>query len=98
MIFIFIEYLSETLDLCKDGNKFEGQINQEEFDLKIKIMTDIKYVKINILNLFDIKSNNKKYPLNFDFIVRDKKNKNFSSNGIYFITEKKVNKIVGPLQ
>jgi hypothetical protein len=57
-------------------------------------MTDIKYVKINILNLFDIKSNNKKYPLNFDFIVRDKKNKNFSSNGIYFITEKKVNKIV----
>jgi len=25
-------------------------------------MTDIKYVKINILNLFDIKSNNKKYP------------------------------------
>jgi hypothetical protein len=57
-------------------------------------MTDIKYVKINILNLFDIKSNNKKYPLNFDFTVRDKKNKNFSSNGIYFITEKKVNKIV----
>lgn len=57
-------------------------------------MTDISYVKINILKLFDIKSNNKKYPLNFDFIVKDKKNKNFSSNGIYFITEKKMNKIV----
>ena len=57
-------------------------------------MPDISYVKINILKLFDIKSNNKKYPLNFDFIVRDKKNKNLSSNGIYFITEKIVNKIV----
>jgi len=59
-----------------------------------KIKSDIQYVKINILNLFDIKSNNKKYPLNFDFIVKDKKNENFSSNGIYFITEKKINKIV----
>jgi len=57
-------------------------------------MPDITCVKINILKLFDIKSNNKKYPLNFDFIVRDKKNKNLSSNGIYFITEKIVNKIV----
>jgi hypothetical protein len=57
-------------------------------------MADISYVKIDILKLFDIKSNNKKYPLNFDFIVRDKKNKNLSSNGIYFITEKIVNKIV----
>jgi hypothetical protein len=27
MIFIFIEYLSETIDLCKEGNKLERQIN-----------------------------------------------------------------------
>ena len=40
-------------------------------------MADISYVKIDILKLFDIKSNNKKYPLNFDFIVRDKKKSKF---------------------
>jgi hypothetical protein len=57
-------------------------------------MNSILHSKVNILKVFNIKLSNKKYPLNFDFIVRDKKNKNFSSNGIYFITEKKVNKII----
>jgi len=57
-------------------------------------MADITYTKVNTLKFFDIKLNNGKYPLNFDFIVKDKKNINFSSNGIYFITEKRVNKIV----
>jgi hypothetical protein len=57
-------------------------------------MEKIKYTKINIKKFFNIKKNKKKYPLNFDFTVKDKKNKNLSSNGIYFITEKKINKIV----
>lgn len=57
-------------------------------------MEKIKYIKINTKKFFEIKKNKKKYPLNFDFAVKDKKNKNLSSNGIYFITEKKINKIV----
>jgi len=57
-------------------------------------MEKINYKKIDIKKFFEIKKNKKKYPLNLDFIVKDKKNHNLSSNGIYFITEKKINKIV----
>ena len=42
-------------------------------------MNSILHSKVNILKVFNIKLSNKKYPLNFDFIVRDKKNKNLSS-------------------